>query len=164
MHQIFPESPFYHIAQAYRLRGGLDIPALESAFTDLLVRHDVLRSSYGSGKDGAPAQAISPPWNVRFPVTEITGSSDQDRMTKAQQAAREHGRTLFDLNSGPVIRLDLFTLAGQEVDHAAAAVVHDQMPDAIVKRAGDDAPLSYAQRGLWFLNQLQPQDTAYQQG
>ncbi len=44
---------------------------------------------------------------------------------------------------------------------ADAVVLHGGMGDVIGRRASDDAPLSYAQRGLWFLNQLRPEDIAY---
>ena len=122
MHQIFPESPFYNIAKAHRLRGDIDIPALERAFTDLLARHDVLRSSYGKGQDGGPAQTISPPWKAHIPVIEIGGATDQDRITNAQRVARDRGQVLFDLNSGPVIRADLLRLAPD--DHILLIAIH----------------------------------------
>lgn len=127
MHQIFPESPFYNIAKAYRFRGNLDITALERAFTDLLARHDVLRSSYSNGQDGAPTQTISSPWNIRVPVTEITGSTDQDRIRKAQQIAGDRSRALFDLTSGPVFRLDLLRLAAD--DHILLVAMHHIVGD-----------------------------------
>lgn len=34
-------------------------------------------------------------------------------------------------------------------------------PDKVTRRARNEAPLSYAQRGLWFLSQLRPDDSVY---
>ncbi len=127
MHQIFPESPFYNIARAYRLRGDIDIAAMEHAFTVLLARHNVLRSSFGNGPDGAPVQTISPPWNAGIPVLEITGLTDQDRTTKARQVLKDRSRILFNLNSGPIIRVELLRLAAD--DHILVVVMHHIVGD-----------------------------------
>src|SRR5215472_15505305 len=51
--------------------------------------------------------------------------------------------------------------AGAEARAAARAAVRHQAPAGIVRRATNDAPLSYAQRGLWFLSQLRPQESVY---
>lgn len=127
MSQIFPDSPFYHVPTACRLKGNIDINALAGAFTELVARHNVLRACYRRGQDGTPEQIISPPWPMRIPVTEITGSTDQERITNAQQVARNRSRELFDLNSGPVIRAELLRLAPD--DHILLVVMHHIVAD-----------------------------------
>jgi amino acid adenylation domain-containing protein len=127
MYQIFPDSPFYHVPIAYRLKGAVDIAALEQSFTDLVARHNVLRSCYRSGDDGALLQVIKQPWQVRLPVTEINATTDQDRITKARQVVADHSRVLFDLSSGPVIRAELLRLAAD--DHILLVVIHHIVAD-----------------------------------
>ncbi|MET9255220.1 amino acid adenylation domain-containing protein [Streptomyces sp. NPDC003717] len=50
----------YHIPVALRLTGELDVPALEAAFSDLLARHESLRTVYPEDAEG-PHQVVLPP-------------------------------------------------------------------------------------------------------
>ncbi|KZM69085.1 non-ribosomal peptide synthetase [Nocardia terpenica] len=59
INQLDPESPSYNIPLAIRLTGALDVPALRRAVTDVLERHEVLRTRYpASGPGGLPYQEI----------------------------------------------------------------------------------------------------------
>ena len=42
--QLMPGNPFYNLAFAHRLTGTLDVPALEAALTELVARHEALRT------------------------------------------------------------------------------------------------------------------------
>ncbi|WP_446048275.1 condensation domain-containing protein, partial [Streptomyces olivaceus] len=49
----------YHIPVAVRLDGDLDVPALRAAFSDLLARHESLRTVYPQDAEG-PHQVVLP--------------------------------------------------------------------------------------------------------
>ncbi|RFU40052.1 amino acid adenylation domain-containing protein [Actinomadura logoneensis] len=50
-----PDNPSYNVPVVLRLRGRLDVPALEAALADLAARHDVLHSRIVAGDDGPRA-------------------------------------------------------------------------------------------------------------
>ncbi len=127
LHHLFPESPFYHVPVAYRLKGHIDRAALDAACTELIARHDVLRASYYNDAEGEPFQLINPPRNIAVPVIEISGASDSERLENARQVARERSRILFALGAGYVIRADLLRLGAD--DHILLIVLHHIVAD-----------------------------------
>ncbi|MEL6331083.1 MAG: condensation domain-containing protein, partial [Cyanobacteria bacterium J06626_26] len=64
LHQLQPESPFYHLPSSIRITGPLDIPILEKSLTTLCERHEPLRTVFKFDGDGEPVQVIQPaqPW------------------------------------------------------------------------------------------------------
>src|SRR4029450_4685538 len=48
LHQLAPESPAYHLARAFQLRGPLAAAALRRAFERLHERHAALRTTYAA--------------------------------------------------------------------------------------------------------------------
>lgn len=73
--------------------------------------------------------------------------------------------TLEDLLASltPQARQELLAQLDAQSRNGAAdpAVTSHQARDTIVRRASGEAPLSYAQRGLWFLSQLRPDISVY---
>src|ERR1044072_4005234 len=53
--QLTPGSSFYNISQAIRLRGHLDIKTLEASLSEVVRRHEILRTRFPM-VDGMPAQ------------------------------------------------------------------------------------------------------------
>src|SRR5262252_577780 len=64
--QLSHHSQEYLIPRLLRLRGVLDIDALEAAFSDLVTRHEALRTRFVIGEDGQPLQAVDAPRPVRL--------------------------------------------------------------------------------------------------
>ncbi|HVH12846.1 MAG TPA: condensation domain-containing protein, partial [Longimicrobium sp.] len=59
LQQMEPESTVFTIAQTLRLRGPVDAAALDRAFTEIVRRHEVLRSTFPL-RDGEPVQVAGP--------------------------------------------------------------------------------------------------------
>ena len=55
--QLEPGNPVYNTPRGVRLRGTLDIAALESALTELVHRHEALRTTFRD-LHGEPVQVI----------------------------------------------------------------------------------------------------------
>src|SRR5262245_47512664 len=51
--RLAPESPAYHMPSAIKIKGGLKTPALEQIFSEIVRRHEALRTSFPT-VDGSP--------------------------------------------------------------------------------------------------------------
>src|SRR3979409_2554435 len=55
--------PAYNISLAARLRGPLDPGVLSAALTEIVRRHEAVRTRFGT-RDGVGIQIIDPPWII----------------------------------------------------------------------------------------------------
>src|SRR6185503_5422419 len=76
--QMEPESPVYNIPIAMRMRGALDIAALEKSFREVIRRHEVLRTIF-KNVGGQTVQIITPPGGFRIPVIDLGELSAEQR-------------------------------------------------------------------------------------
>ncbi|WP_164021919.1 condensation domain-containing protein, partial [Pyxidicoccus trucidator] len=109
--QLQPGSPTYNMPTALRLDGMLDVSALERAFSELLRRHEALRTTFGS-EAGTPVQLISPPAPFLLPLVDL--SSHEDRQAEARRMAQADALHPFSLSTGPLLRVSLLRLAEQQ--------------------------------------------------
>src|SRR5829696_7183199 len=58
LNQLQPDSCYYNVPAAMRLRGRLKQEALEQSFQEIIRRHEALRTSF-SNVDGEPRQVIA---------------------------------------------------------------------------------------------------------
>ncbi|MEU4770810.1 amino acid adenylation domain-containing protein [Micromonospora sp. NPDC023644] len=117
--QLQPGGTGYLMSVGLRLRGPLHSDALCRALTELVARHEILRTRYVV-VDGEPAQVVDPPAPVEMAVTDL---GDTDRET----ARRRLGELLaapdpVDLAAGPALRARLVRLA--EDEHALVLAMH----------------------------------------
>jgi non-ribosomal peptide synthetase component F/NRPS condensation-like uncharacterized protein len=120
MHRLDPTSAAYHISFPLRLRGALDVAALERALLALVGRHEALRTRFVE-RDGLPLQVIDPPpTGLALSVTELTA----DAVTRW---ATEEMYRPFDLAAGSLFRVSVARLALDE--YALVLVVHHIIAD-----------------------------------
>eukprot|EP01132_Coremiostelium_polycephalum_P021340 gene21340-25344_t len=94
--QLDPHSAAYHVPTALRLRGALDVPALQRSFDALLERHEVLRTVFVDGPEG-PLQVAHA--CLSLPVTTVVLEAVPD--AAALKALIDTEITaLFDLQQG----------------------------------------------------------------
>ncbi|MBZ4423368.1 condensation domain-containing protein, partial [Myxococcus sp. RHSTA-1-4] len=124
--QLQPGSVQYNMPTALRVEGALDVTILESAFTELVRRHESLRTTFGE-ESGSPVQRIHPPSAVRLDVVDLTGLPEAQRMDEARRLASEHALRPFNLATGPLLRVSLLRLA--EHQHALLLTVHHIISD-----------------------------------
>jgi amino acid adenylation domain-containing protein len=111
--QLAPGNPFYNNPAALGLHGPLDVAALEQALTEVVRRHEALRTVFES-VDGEPRQVIRPAWPVALPVTDLSPLPEAERRDHARHAAEANARAPFDLAAGPLLRAGLLRLAEDE--------------------------------------------------
>ncbi|MFE3812077.1 AMP-binding protein, partial [Streptomyces sp. NPDC059131] len=54
--QLIPDNPFYNLPAAYRMQGRLDVGALHRTVTEIVRRHEVLRTRFPRVEGGRPVQ------------------------------------------------------------------------------------------------------------
>ncbi|GBD54546.1 non-ribosomal peptide synthetase [Microcystis aeruginosa NIES-298] len=111
VNQLEGESGAYTIDLTMRLRGNLNIKALEKAFQAIIQRHEPLRTQFKL-KDNKPIQAIDSNVTFTLPVVNLQNLSHSEQQVKnlLLAAACEP----FDLESGSVLRVKLWQLETEE--------------------------------------------------
>jgi len=125
--QLEGGSAFYNIPLAVRLDGPFDIVAFRRALTEVVRRHESLRTTFASA-DGQPVQIISPRADVPLPLIDLSGLSAGAREAEASRLSGAEALRAFDLTSGPALRATLLRLGAQE--HAALLTMHHIVSDA----------------------------------
>ena len=119
--QMDPGKATYHVPAALRLRGALDVAALQAALDALAARHEALRTTLAAGADGVVLQRVAPPAPVPLALDEST-SEDALRARVADEAHRP-----FDLAAGPLFRARLHRVAPG--DHLLQLTLHHVVAD-----------------------------------
>ena len=120
--QLEPGSSFYHIPAAVRLRGALDLTALEQSFREVIRRHESLRTRFGV-VNGVPVQLIDEAPEFSLPVLDLSTESEAD----ARRVATEESQRPFDLAAGPLLRASVLRLSEQE--HVLLCTMHHIISD-----------------------------------
>jgi amino acid adenylation domain-containing protein len=118
--RLQPGSTAYNLAVACRLQGSLDVSALERSLTELIDRHEILRTTLAMVA-GRIVQRISPAVAATLQPQDI-GSAALDAW------ATEKAGEPFDLEGGPLLRVSLARLAPH--DHCLLLVQHHVICDA----------------------------------
>ena len=124
--QLEPGSPLYNISPMYRLRGRLDVAALERTVNEIVRRHESLRTTFRN-VGGEPVQVITPEVHVSLAVTDVPGETDEQREAELKRLTREEAVKPFDLAKGPLLRARLFRVSTE--DHVLTVVVHHIVGD-----------------------------------
>jgi amino acid adenylation domain-containing protein len=126
LHQMEPEDAGYNVPWPSRLRGSLDVWALERALGELMRRHEVLRTTFRPVEQGA-VQVFHPAAPAQLPVLDLTGLTPQDHEREARRLVREDAERPFDLERGPLLRATLVRLSGEE--HVLLLTLHHIVSD-----------------------------------
>uniref|UniRef100_UPI0039089FD9 amino acid adenylation domain-containing protein n=1 Tax=Mycolicibacterium celeriflavum TaxID=1249101 RepID=UPI0039089FD9 len=140
--QLQGPSAIYNIAVALRLSGRLDAQALGQALTDVVGRHESLRTLCVA-PEGIPQQVVVPLAESDFgwQIVDADGWLE-DRLDEAIDAAV---RRPFDLATEIPLRAELFRIADD--DHVLVAVVHHIAADGwSIKPLVADIGMAYASR------------------
>src|SRR5205085_6323934 len=125
--RLEPGSAAYNMPAAVRLKGSLDVDALARTLTEVVRRHEVLRTTFKEIK-GLPVQVISDPEPVPLPLEDLTPLSGQEAERRALELVDQEANRPFDLASGPLLRVRLLRL--KEDEHLIVATMHHIVSDA----------------------------------
>ncbi|SHL87069.1 non-ribosomal peptide synthetase [Mucilaginibacter sp. OK098] len=99
-------SATYNIPEAIKIEGKLDINILQNVFTEIISRHDILRTNFHD-VDGKAYQLVKElqPFNISIVASETNGPEVLEKLI-ADEAIKP-----FDLERDALIRAILFTIA-----------------------------------------------------
>ncbi|HXH09698.1 MAG TPA: amino acid adenylation domain-containing protein [Alphaproteobacteria bacterium] len=123
--QLEPGSTSYNIPRALRLEGHLDHATLDRALSEIVRRHEALRTTF-SGIEGRAVQVIAPPSPIRLWVEDLVDLPEAERLAEAQCLATEEAKQPFDL-ARPLFCVRLLRL--HERDHVLLLTVHHIVSD-----------------------------------
>src|ERR1051326_5725316 len=166
-----PGSTAYNMPTGLRLLGKLNVVALERSFTEVVRRHEVLRTRI-ERVAGAPVQRVMPAGPVHLPVIDLSAIAIDERAAVVRRMAAEEGQRVFDLGKGGLLRQTLLRLGAEE--HVLLFTMHHIVSDGwsmeILTRevsalyaayaAGQESPLAelpiqYADYAVWQREWLQ---------
>ena len=119
-------SPQYNIPDAVRIKGSLQIEALEHSLNEIVRRHEILRTTIPT-VDGVGVQLIAPQIRIQLPVVGLSHLPEQERLSRAQESVAEDARRPFDLAAGPLLRASLLRL--DKDDHVFLLTMHHIVSD-----------------------------------
>jgi amino acid adenylation domain-containing protein/FkbH-like protein len=169
--QLQPGRSVFNIPIVGRLSGPLDRDALARALTEIVRRHEVLRTTFKS-VDGEPVQVVAPEGNSWAPsIVDLSSTPAAGREAEAERLAREEQQRPFDLLRGPLFRALLLCVGERE--HTVVLTCHHIVADgrsveillgeliaiygALRERRPSplpDLPLQYADFAAWQRAQL----------
>src|SRR5437868_1943780 len=125
--QLIGGSAVYNISEVLRLKGPLDIAALEWSLAEIVRRHESLRTTFSS-PDGQPLQVISESATLKLEVTDLEHFPAPRRDEEMHRLAVADSKKPFDLTRDLMIRASLFRLS--EKEHVLAITMHHIASDA----------------------------------
>jgi amino acid adenylation domain-containing protein len=113
LEQLGDDLPAYNIVAAWRVEGRVDVAALRRAWSAVVRRHGVLRTTFRE-VDEVPVQVLSAGGPALLQVEDLTGTPARDRDGAIHRYAQREVRHRFDLAAGPLARLRLLRLGEDE--------------------------------------------------
>jgi amino acid adenylation domain-containing protein len=111
-----------------RLVGELRPGALAAALSEVLRRHQVLRTSFPVDR-GEPAQSIAPPGPFPLPHADLSGLPGPVRGRLEREIRSAEGLRPFDLARGPLVRALLLRLDPAGGEHLLVLTLHHIVSD-----------------------------------
>ena len=173
LQQLEPESTAYNLPLAVRLTGSLDCTALQRSLSEIVRRHEVLRTTFSS-VSAEPGQVIHPAVEVSLPLIDLSALPADERAREAERLSVEEAGHVFSLESGPLLRARL--IKQREDEHVVLFTMHHIVSDGwsmgvLVKEVGalyssyvageesalEELSIQYADYAAWQRDWLQGQ-------
>ncbi|MET0398352.1 MAG: amino acid adenylation domain-containing protein [Longimicrobiaceae bacterium] len=124
--RLEPGTTAWNMPFPLRLRGALDVGALERALAELVRRHESLRTVFPD-VDGEPVQRILPAGPRPLAVVDLRALPEDAREAAARRLAGEEASRPFELARGPLLRSVLLRTADD--DWALLLTLHHIVSD-----------------------------------
>ncbi|QAT84764.1 non-ribosomal peptide synthase [Corallococcus coralloides] len=126
LERLQPGTALYNNPAAFRMRGAVDVAALEYGLAQLVRRHEALRTVF-TERDGQPLQVILPSLEPKVALVDLRELPEPAREAEALRLAQEEAQRPFDLETGPLLRVGLLRLSERE--HLLLLTMHHIISD-----------------------------------
>ena len=113
MHALASASAAYHVPLALRLRGPLDVRALQRALDRVVQRHETLRTTFVGYSSGVSARVAAA---ARVYIGEVSFQHPHEStdLERVRTYLSEFANGTFDLDQGPLLRAVLVHVASND--------------------------------------------------
>ena len=111
--RLEPCSATYNIPSHFRLKGEFNVAAFEKSLTEIVRRHEALRTSFVM-LEGQPVQKIASPEPFHVTVIDLQELTAPGREEVTTRLTLADANGPFDLGKPPLIRATLLKLAAEE--------------------------------------------------
>ncbi|HVW46011.1 MAG TPA: condensation domain-containing protein, partial [Solirubrobacterales bacterium] len=110
--RIAPTQLIYNETVSIHKDGPLDAAALRRSFSEIVRRHEALRTTF-EVVDGAPVQVVRPAPDFALPVADLSHLTREEAERQAVRTVAAVSRVPYDLRRGPLVRPRLFRFPGE---------------------------------------------------
>ena len=107
--QLEPNNPYYNICYAFKMRGALEVDALEKSINDIASRHESLRTKFAI-KNGQPVQVINHACYIPLNIIDLSTNHKSTVSGLTDNLIKEEARLVFKLDRDMLIRAKLIKL------------------------------------------------------
>jgi aspartate racemase len=119
--QMEPNRALYNMPVALRLGGALNMPVLQRCLSEVLRRHEPLRTCFET-VEGQPVQVIQPAASLEMPLVDLRSLADPERQAEAKRLCVAEAQRPFDLRHDLMLRVRLLRLG--ETEHILFLNMH----------------------------------------
>ncbi|MEL6762601.1 MAG: amino acid adenylation domain-containing protein [Cyanobacteria bacterium J06607_6] len=124
--QLEPESPFYIISTAVRVKGDLSIDLLQQSLVQIIERHEVLRTAF-IDQEGQAMLSIQAEAAIAISLDDLSGLDQARQQAQIREQLQREARTPFDLSQVPLLRIRVLRLAA--LDQVVVLCLHHIIAD-----------------------------------
>ena len=125
--QMQPNSFGYNMPLALQMSGVLNVDALERSLSEVVRRHESLRTSFQVAEGDQPIQLVAPPASFQLPCIDLENLPEAERQVAVMRLAIEEAQLPFNLAAGPLMRGKLLRLGANE--HVLLLTLHHIISD-----------------------------------
>lgn len=114
LNQLEPDNSAMNMHGKIRLKGALNLAAVEQTLSEVIRRHEILRTTYHN-LAGEPVQVIAPAEPRTMPVVDLTELSESEREAHLQRLSMKEGIRPLNLTTDWTVRPTLLRLCSREV-------------------------------------------------
>jgi amino acid adenylation domain-containing protein len=126
LEQLDPGNPVHAVSGLVRIRGAPAPAVLQDSFSELVRRHEILRTRFVEHA-GYGSQLIDPPVPFALEVVDLSSLAVSEREAEARRLGESVAAAPFDLGAGVLMRARLFRLSADE--HLAVVAMHHIIAD-----------------------------------
>src|SRR6185369_8289735 len=179
LEQINPGDVSLNVCRAFRVKGDLSLDRLDQSLTQVISRHESLRTTFAinqlyAGRDSKPAPMVTANSRLEISLMDLSSEAANRREQTAANLARAAAQQPFDLTLGPLLRVTLIKLAPREhilllsahrivCDEASLEILFAELCSSYSENEGTPPPLTiqYADYAAWQRNSIAATDLEF---